>query len=218
MRAFSSTTGAAAPTVPQMHILFDNCNKNINWPALPGREVPDPQKQCPPQEEPILHTFCCADLNPPICRQVLSPEEVLPRRRNTSSGRNWRPLRGWLFTFYKMTPLSRAQFLCFLLVWLAYASTYLLRKPLGVIKADLGEELGVSANVTVCLYTYTYICIRQWGTIWRFLPEFDVVNESCICQAGKVQLGWCDTALVLPYAAIQIFWPGIADRSFFLNF
>merc|ERR1719305_1286191 len=33
-----------------------------------------------------------------------------------------------------------------------------------------------------------------------------------ICQAGKVQLGWCDTALVLPYAAIQIFWPGIADR------
>ena len=43
-----------------------------------------------------------------------------------------------------MTPLSRAQFLCFLLVWLAYASTYLLRKPLGVVKADLGEELGVS--------------------------------------------------------------------------
>ena len=43
-----------------------------------------------------------------------------------------------------MTPLDRAQFLCFLLVWLAYASTYLLRKPLGVVKADLGEELGVS--------------------------------------------------------------------------
>ena len=43
-----------------------------------------------------------------------------------------------------MTPLSRAQFLCFVLVWLAYASTYLLRKPLGVVKADLGEELGVS--------------------------------------------------------------------------
>ena len=29
-----------------------------------------------------------------------------------------------------------------------------------------------------------------------------------------MQLGWCDTALILPYAAIQIFWPGIADRSF----
>ena len=60
-------------------------------------------------------------------------------------------LSGGGYSPYKMTPLSRAQFLCFLLVWLAYASTYLLRKPLGVIKADLGEELGVSANVTVCL-------------------------------------------------------------------
>ena len=56
-----------------------------------------------------------------------------------------------------MTPLSRAQFLCFLLVWLAYASTYLLRKPLGVIKADLGEELGVSANVTVYILLLLYI-------------------------------------------------------------
>ena len=42
-----------------------------------------------------------------------------------------------------MTPLNRAQFLCFVLVWFSYASTYLLRKPLGVVKADLGAELGV---------------------------------------------------------------------------
>jgi len=71
-----------------------------------------------------------------------------------------------------MTPLNRAQFLCFVLVWFSYASTYLLRKPLGVVKADLGADLGV----------------------------------------GKMELGWCDTALVLPYAAIQILYPGIADR------
>ena len=51
-----------------------------------------------------------------------------------------------------MTPLSRAQFLCFLLVWVAYASTYLLRKPLGVIKADLGEELGVRTYVSVSIW------------------------------------------------------------------
>ena len=71
-----------------------------------------------------------------------------------------------------MTPLARSQALCFGLVWLAYAATYLLRKPLGVVKADLGAELGV----------------------------------------GKAGLGWCDTALVLPYAAVQILWPGLADR------
>ena len=55
-------------------------------------------------------------------------------------------------TLFDMTPLSRAQFLCFLLVWLAYASTYLLRKPLGVVKADLGEELGVSAELPILLF------------------------------------------------------------------
>ena len=69
------------------------------------------------------------------------------------------------------SPLVRQQVLCFSLVWLAYASTYLLRKPLGVVKADLGQTLGV----------------------------------------GKVLLGWCDTALVLPYAAVQILWPSLAD-------
>ena len=31
-----------------------------------------------------------------------------------------------------------------------------------------------------------------------------------------MELGWCDTALVLPYAAIQILYPGIADRCFIL--
>ena len=58
-----------------------------------------------------------------------------------------------------MTPLSRAQFLCFLLVWFAYASTYLLRKPLGVIKAELGEELGVSINVTLIMAAFIYLKI-----------------------------------------------------------
>ena len=45
-----------------------------------------------------------------------------------------------------MTPLNRAQFLCFVLVWFSYASTYLLRKPLGVVKADLGADLGVNTD------------------------------------------------------------------------
>lgn len=64
------------------------------------------------------------------------------------------------------------QVLCFMFVWLAYASTYLLRKPLGVVKTDLGTDLG----------------------------------------ASKSGLGWCDTALILPYATIQICFPSLADR------
>ena len=40
--------------------------------------------------------------------------------------------------------LRRGQVSSFLLVWVAYCSTYLLRKPLGVVKTDLGRDLGLS--------------------------------------------------------------------------
>ena len=60
--------------------------------------------------------------------------------------------------------LRWGQAVSFSLVWLAYCSTYFLRKPLGVIKTDLGADLGLS----------------------------------------KTQLGWCDLALSLPYALIQV--------------
>jgi len=73
---------------------------------------------------------------------------------------------------FSVSILVRHQILCFSLVWVAYAATYLLRKPLGVVKADLGSEL----------------------------------------NASKAALGWCDTALILPYAAIQILFPSLADR------
>ena len=65
------------------------------------------------------------------------------------------------------------QIITFSLVWLSYFVTYLLRKPLGVIKTDIALDLELS----------------------------------------KTELGWCDTALVLPYAGVQIFLPSITDRS-----
>ena len=68
--------------------------------------------------------------------------------------------------------VRRGQVLSFSLVWLGYFVTYLLRKPLGVVKTDLAADLGLS----------------------------------------KAELGWCDTALVLPYAGVQIFLPSITDR------
>ena len=68
--------------------------------------------------------------------------------------------------------VRRGQILSFSLVWLGYFVTYLLRKPLGVVKTDLAADLELS----------------------------------------KAELGWCDTALVLPYAGVQIFLPSITDR------
>ncbi|XP_071477098.1 sugar phosphate exchanger 3-like [Diadema antillarum] len=60
----------------------------------------------------------------------------------------------------------------FILTWVAYASTYLLRKPLGVVKADLSVDLSLT----------------------------------------KSQLGWLDTALLLPYATGQIILGSVGDR------
>uniref|UniRef100_T1JHQ2 Major facilitator superfamily (MFS) profile domain-containing protein n=1 Tax=Strigamia maritima TaxID=126957 RepID=T1JHQ2_STRMM len=71
-----------------------------------------------------------------------------------------------------MNSLRKRQILVFLTGWVAYAATYLLRKPLGVIKSDLETSLA-----------YT-----------------------------KFQLGWLDTALLLPYACIQIFLGSLGDR------
>ncbi|XP_023332873.1 putative glycerol-3-phosphate transporter 1 isoform X2 [Eurytemora carolleeae] len=67
---------------------------------------------------------------------------------------------------------KRRQFINFSLVWLAYCSTYFIRKPLGVVKTVLGMELGLNMS----------------------------------------ELGWLDVAAILPYAAVQIGYPGLSSK------
>lgn len=74
-------------------------------------------------------------------------------------------------SFLKMSPLQKRQVVIFCLGWISYAATYLLRKPLGIIKTDLETEFGFS----------------------------------------KTLLGVLDTALLLPYAFVQIFLSSIGD-------
>lgn len=61
--------------------------------------------------------------------------------------------------------------LVFVVLWVGFGSTYLLKKPLGVIKADMANDLHLS----------------------------------------KFELGMLDTALLLPYAAMQVFLAPLAD-------
>ena len=70
------------------------------------------------------------------------------------------------------TAAKARQMYTFFATWVSYASTYLLRKPLGVIKPDLVKSLHLS----------------------------------------KSQLGWLDTALLLPYAVMQMLLGGLADK------
>ncbi|XP_046633761.1 glucose-6-phosphate exchanger SLC37A2-like [Daphnia pulicaria] len=63
--------------------------------------------------------------------------------------------------------------LVFVVLWLGFGSTYLLKKPLGVIKSDIAEDLHLS----------------------------------------KFELGMLDTALLLPYAVMQVFLGPLADHQ-----
>lgn len=71
-----------------------------------------------------------------------------------------------------MDGMNSRQIFCLSLVWLSYSSTYLLRKPLGVVKADLASKYSLS----------------------------------------KTELGFLDTALLLPYAFMQIILSSIGDK------
>ncbi|XP_065066800.1 uncharacterized protein LOC135692557 [Rhopilema esculentum] len=69
-------------------------------------------------------------------------------------------------------PIRNRQLLTFAVSWIAYASTYLLRKPLGVIKSDLTSSHSLS----------------------------------------KTDLGWLDTALLFPYAIMQMLLGNLGDK------
>ncbi|KAK7077144.1 hypothetical protein SK128_018678 [Halocaridina rubra] len=60
----------------------------------------------------------------------------------------------------------------FLLLWTAYGATYLLRKPLGVIKDDIQNDL----------------------------------------QLSSVNLGWIDSAFLLPYAVVSLMFGHVGDK------
>lgn len=77
----------------------------------------------------------------------------------------------WLIPAFTMARLRALQVVVFISVWVFYAATYLIRKPLGVIKIGMGSELKFS----------------------------------------KTQLGWMDTAVMLPYAVVQMLFGTAGD-------
>uniref|UniRef100_A0A7M5X7B9 Major facilitator superfamily (MFS) profile domain-containing protein n=2 Tax=Clytia hemisphaerica TaxID=252671 RepID=A0A7M5X7B9_9CNID len=72
----------------------------------------------------------------------------------------------------KNMALNRGQIIVFGMTWVIYASSYLLRKPLGVIKTDLEAYYGLTPT----------------------------------------ELGWLDTAFLLPYAFVAIMFGNLGDK------
>ena len=85
--------------------------------------------------------------------------------------------------------LRRGQVSSFLLVWVAYCSTYLLRKPLGVVKTDLGQDLGLSkAQLGWCdtafALPYALMQILLPSLTSRHGPR--ALLSTCLASAGLV--------------------------------
>ena len=72
----------------------------------------------------------------------------------------------------KAMSTQKYRIVVFCLLWVTYGSTYLIRKPLGVIKSDLSNDMNLS----------------------------------------RLELGMLDTALLLPYAVMQVFLGPLADH------
>ena len=85
--------------------------------------------------------------------------------------------------------LRRGQVSSFLLVWVAYCSTYLLRKPLGVVKTDLGQDLGLTkAQLGWCdtafALPYALMQILLPSLTSRHGPR--ALLTTCLASAGLV--------------------------------
>ena len=85
--------------------------------------------------------------------------------------------------------VRRGQVSSFLLVWVAYFSTYLLRKPLGVVKTDLGLDLGLTkAQLGWCdtafALPYALMQILLPSLTSRYGPR--ALLSTCLASAGLV--------------------------------
>lgn len=87
------------------------------------------------------------------------------------------------------------RFWIFGLGWLAYGSTYLLRKPLGVIKADLESELHLSKSLlglldTAMLLPYALVQLVASSLGDRFGPRRTMSVCMCLSAVSMATFGW----------------------------
>ncbi|XP_066283811.1 uncharacterized protein [Branchiostoma lanceolatum] len=111
--------------------------------------------------------------------------------------------------------LQRRQVATFILTWVAYASTYLVRKPLGVIKTDLASELGLTKTQLGWLDTSMLL---PYATMQMILgpvaDRYGARNTLAWClllsAASVVWFGtWIDVFVLM----IMLFFNGVAQAQ-----
>ncbi|XP_019625469.1 PREDICTED: putative glycerol-3-phosphate transporter 5 [Branchiostoma belcheri] len=111
--------------------------------------------------------------------------------------------------------LQRRQVATFVLTWVAYASTYLVRKPLGVIKTDLASELSLTKTQLGWLDTSMLLPYATMQMILGPLADkFGARSTLAWClflsAASVVGFGtWIDVFLLM----IMLFFNGVAQAQ-----
>lgn len=118
----------------------------------------------------------------------------------------------------ELSPLGLWQGAVFMLLWLAYGSTYLLRKPLGVIKDDLEVGLNVSATSlgwvdTALLLPYAVVSLTLGSLGDQLGPRITLGGGLILAAAATVPMTVCQSLvpllvlLVFSGAGQALCWP-----------
>ncbi|XP_078597171.1 glucose-6-phosphate exchanger SLC37A2-like isoform X2 [Branchiostoma floridae x Branchiostoma japonicum] len=116
---------------------------------------------------------------------------------------------------FSVSRLQRRQVATFVLTWVAYASTYLLRKPLGVIKSDLASELSLTKTQlgwldTSMLLPYATMQMALGPLADRYGARSTLAWCLFLSAASMVWFGtWIDVFLLM----IMLFFNGVAQAQ-----
>ncbi|XP_048586602.1 putative glycerol-3-phosphate transporter 5 isoform X2 [Nematostella vectensis] len=118
-----------------------------------------------------------------------------------------------------VTIVQRRQALSFVIIWIAYASTYLLRKPLGVIKADLGSvhklsrtQLGLLDTSLLLPYAVMQILLGSCGD--KFGPRLALTSCLIGSALSMFSFGFWNH---LPIFALLLFLNGTSQATAWPN-
>ena len=95
-----------------------------------------------------------------------------------------------------MSPLSRRQLLTFAALWVTYCVVYFLRKPLGIVKPELGSLLQLTKSQLgwldlALLLPYAAVQIAFSTSLDRIPPR--ILIATCLSLASLAMLLFCGT-------------------------
>lgn len=117
------------------------------------------------------------------------------------------------------SPLQRSQATTFVVTWIVYASSYMLRKPLGVIKSDLQTNHKLSKNQLGWLDTsfflpYALVQIMVGNLGDRYGAALVIKINMLIIGFSMISFGFWDSAVVF---ATLLFFNGAGQAALWPN-